>query len=161
MAKTLYLMRHAKSDWNHPELSDFERPLNKRGLRDAPEMGRRLKEKDLIPELILCSPAERTRQTLDLLDLGVEHIIFNESIYEAYTETLLYIVQSIDDRYDSALILGHNPAMSWLASGLSGVRIGNMPTCAIAEISLQTDQWNKADSCPAELKSLDYPKQSN
>ena len=161
MAKTLYLMRHAKSDWNHPELSDFERPLNKRGLRDAPEMGRRLKEKDLIPELILCSPAERTRQTLDLLDLGVKHIIFNESIYEAYTETLLHIVQSIDDRYDSALILGHNPAMSWLASGLSGVRIGNMPTCAIAEISLQTDQWNKADSCPAELKSLDYPKKSN
>ena len=161
MAKTLYLARHAKSDWNHPGLSDFERPLNKRGMRNAPEMGLRLKEKEHLPELIICSPAIRTRQTLELLDLGVKNVIYNESIYEAYAETLLYIVQSIDNSCSSALLLGHNPAMTWLASGLSGVRIENMPTCAVAEISLKTDRWNEAGNCPAELKNLDYPNKSN
>jgi phosphohistidine phosphatase len=156
MPKTLYLVRHAKSDW-HAGKSDFDRPLNKRGLSDAPEMGRRLKVRGQLPDLVVCSPAKRAFQTLELLDLGVE-TLFDETIYEASTGDLLGIVQALDDRHGSAMLIGHNPSMTWLAVMLSGVRIDGMPTCAIATIELDSNHWKMAGACPAKLVDLDFPK---
>ncbi|VGO16021.1 hypothetical protein PDESU_04611 [Pontiella desulfatans] len=155
MPKTLYLVRHAKSDWNTGK-ADFDRPLNKRGRRDAPEMGRRLKERNALPGAIVCSPAKRARETLELLDLGID-TTDNENIYEASAGMLMEIVQDLDDRLDSAMLIGHNPAMTWLASQLTGVRIEGMPTCAIATIHLDSTHWNQAGTCPAKLLDLDYP----
>lgn len=156
MPKTLYLVRHAKSDWNTGN-TDFDRPLNKRGRRDAPEMGRRLKDKDPLPEIIVCSPAKRATETHERLGLEIK-TAFDERIYEATTGDLLDIVQSLDDKYASAMLVGHNPAMTWLASQLSGVRIDNMPTCAVAAIEIDSEHWKKAGSRPARLLDLDYPK---
>lgn len=156
MSKTLHLVRHAKSDWN-TGANDFDRPLNKRGRRDAPEMGRRLRERGALPGIIVCSPAQRAMETLELLDLGIK-TVFEEGIYEASTGDLLEIVQKLDDGYASAMLIGHNPAMTWLASLLSGVRIGNMPTCAVATIEIETDHWKNTGSRPARLLDFDFPK---
>ena len=115
MAKSLYLVRHAKSSWTDTGLGDFDRPLNKRGLRDAPEMGRRLNLRNVHPEIILCSPARRTRETLDLL-IGktAGNVHFKQAIYEASDQTLLSLVRTLPDSCTSAMLIGHNPAMGWL-----------------------------------------------
>ena len=157
-AKTLYLVRHAKSSWSHPDLSDFDRPLNKRGLHDAPEMGRRLKARHTIPELIICSPAQRAIATLEHMKLGVEEVVFDECVYGASPAELLNIIQSIRNRYPSAMLIGHNPAITLLAGRLSGRPIENMPTCSIVTIGLDSDLWSKAGACTAKLLDFDYPK---
>ncbi len=156
--KTLYLARHAESSWSGTDLSDVDRSLNERGFRDAPEMGRRLKARGPLPEIILCSPAKRAMQTLEKLDLGIENVVFDEGLYEASTGGLLDIIQSLENRCGSAMLIGHNPAMTWLASRLSGTRIDSMPTCAIATIKLASTHWGKAGSCTATLQNFDYPE---
>ncbi|MDF7807220.1 histidine phosphatase family protein [Pontiellaceae bacterium B12219] len=160
MPKTLYLVRHAKSDWDNA-LADFNRPLNKRGFRDAPEMGRRFKARHALPDQIICSPAKRAFQTLEHLDLGVPHIRFEESIYEASTETLFRIIQSLENSIDSAMLIGHNPAMTWLASHLTHTVIANLPTCAIVALELPSNQWNEIGETPLKLLYLDYPKKTD
>lgn len=159
MPKTLYLVRHAKSDWHSGE-TDFERTLNKRGLRDAQEMGQRLKNSGSLPERILCSPAKRAVQTLERLDLGIETIAFKENIYEASTGDLLNLVQSVDDSCNAAMLIGHNPAMTWLATMLSGVGIQGMPPCSVITIQLDSNHWKSAGACPAELLNFDHPLKS-
>lgn len=160
-SKTLYLVRHADSSWFNAGESDFDRPLNERGRCDAPEMGRRLKkEAATLPEIIVCSPAKRARQTLEYLDLGVENVVFDEGIYEASTGDLLKIVQALPNRYRSAMLIGHNPAMSWLTNRLSGMPLANMPTGTIAAVSLTSAYWSKADACPAELQGFYFPGQA-
>lgn len=162
MPKTLYLVRHAKSSWGNPSDSDFDRPLNERGRRDAPEMGRRLMGKGVRPNVVLCSPARRAVETIALLnaELGVpaDSIHMQKRIYEASPETLLELIQKLDDSYDSAMLVGHNPAMTWLVEGLTGANIQNLPTCSVVTISLNSNHWNKAGKDPAELLNLDYPK---
>lgn len=165
MPKTLYLVRHAKSSWVNPSYTDFDRPLNERGQRDAPEMGRRLKAKGILPDVVLCSPARRAVETLALLnaELGVpEHSIYMQKrIYEASTETLLELIQSLEDSYDSAMVVGHNPAMTWLAEGLTEANLPNLPTCSVVTLSLDSNQWNTAGKGPAELLNLDSPKKED
>jgi phosphohistidine phosphatase len=156
--KTLYLVRHAKSSWNHAELTDFDRPLNKRGYRDAPEMGHRLKARGALPEVIICSPARRARETLENMQLGVENVVFDEMVYGAGAGDLLIAVRSIKNSCSRAMLIGHNPSITLLAGRLSGHPVDNMPTCAIAVIGLDSDLWSKAGSCPAELLDFDYPK---
>jgi phosphohistidine phosphatase len=157
MPKMLYLVRHAKSDWDN-DLADFNRPLNKRGFRDAPEMGRRLKARGTLPQQIICSPAKRAFQTLEHLDLGVEDVRFEDSIYEASTETLFRIIQSLEDASDSVMLIGHNPAMTWLASHLTQSVIPNLPTCSIVTLELPSNHWNEVGKDPLKLQHLDYPK---
>lgn len=156
--KTLYLVRHAKSSWAEPGIDDIDRPLNSRGLHDAPEMGRRIKRRGPVPELILCSPARRAAETFEMLGLGVANVVFDERIYEASASTLLALVESLDDRYRTAMLIGHNPSISWLASQLGGVHIDHMPTGAVATIRLATSHWRRAVGSPAELVDFDYPK---
>lgn len=164
MPKTLYLVRHAKSSWVNPSYSDFDRPLNERGQRDAPEMGRRLKVSGISPEIIICSPARRAVETLDLMnrEMGVatDVIFMQKRIYEASTETLLDIIQAIDNSCDSAMLVGHNPSMTWLAAGLTGTDIQNLPTCSVVTVSLDSHLWIQAGTCSAELQNLDYPKKT-
>jgi len=156
--KTLYLMRHAESSWSGTDLSDFVRPLNERGCHDAPEMGRRLKARRAVPEIVLCSPAKRAMQTLENLNLGIENVVFDERIYAASKGELLGIIQSLENRYGSAMLIGHNPAMAWLISQLSGTRIDSMPACAVATIELASTHWGKAGSCTTALQDFDYPE---
>ncbi|MDH3981560.1 MAG: histidine phosphatase family protein [Kiritimatiellaceae bacterium] len=157
MPKTLYLVRHAKSSWAENEQPDFERPLNHRGLRDAQKMGQRLKEQNAWPEIIVCSPATRAVQTLENLNLEIENVVFNKTVYEAEAVTLLTLIQSLDDQYESAMLIGHNPAITGLAGTLSGTRIENMPACAIATIQLTFNHWKKTGIRPAKLLNIDCP----
>ena len=165
MPKTLYLVRHAKSSWHNPSLRDFDRPLNHRGERDGPEMGRRLKERQAIPETIICSPAQRAVETLALLnaELGVDPdaIFMQKRIYEASTPTLFEIIRGIDDRFSSAMLIGHNPSISWLASELSGEPIANMPTCAVAALRIDADHWAGTGLVASRLLFLDFPKNAD
>lgn len=162
MPKTLYLVRHAKSSWVNPSYSDFDRPLNDRGQRDAPEMGRRLHEKGVKPDLIVCSPARRAMETLELLntELGVDQdsIFMQKRLYEASAPTLINIIQSLENSAESAMIIGHNPSMSWIAAEISGEPIGNLPTCSVVGIELDSSDWNVAGICAAHLLFQDYPK---
>lgn len=159
--KILYLVRHAKSSWSGTERNDFDRPLNDRGLRDAPDIGRRLRLHGTLPALIICSPALRARQTLEQMALGVEPVRFDERIYCASAGDLLAVVQSAPDTCSPLMLIGHNPAMSLLTARLSGLPIHDMPTGAVATIGLRTDRWRAAGSCPAELLRFDYPKKAD
>jgi phosphohistidine phosphatase len=159
--KTLYLMRHAKSSWSAADLNDFDRPLNSRGLRDAPEMGRRLTDRGVRPGIILCSPAKRAVQTLEELNLDCGHIQYEECIYAASDRELLTLIRALSDRYRSAMLIGHNPSMSLLAGALSGAQIHNMSTCAVAAIRLEESLWARAGTGTGVLLDMDYPKKGH
>jgi phosphohistidine phosphatase len=156
--KTLYMVRHAKSNWSAADLNDFDRSLNEQGLQDATAMGKRLKERETIPEVLFCSPARRARQTLKGLNLCIDNVVFDERIYCASKEELIEIIRSVPNQYVSAMIIGHNPAMTWLASHLSGASFDNLPTCAVVSSKLDCSQWAKAGTCPARLLDYDYPR---
>lgn len=160
--KTLYIVRHAKSSWDYPELTDFERPLNKRGLRDAPFMGKILKEMGILPELIISSPALRAYKTAKIIseEIGyqLEDIETSESLYEYGTKEALQIIQSVDDEINSLMIFGHNPTLTQLNNYLSNNRIDNIPTCGITSIIFNVDKWNKIKTGLGKEEFFEYPK---
>ena len=141
--KTLFLLRHAKSSWADTGIPDFERPLNGRGQKTAPFVGNLMKERALIPELIICSPAKRARETANLVCLAAgfdEAIKFEPQIYEATVGTLVSIAAEIDNSYDSTLLVGHNPSFSGLVGHLSG-SLEQMPTAAVANLEIDVETW--------------------
>jgi phosphohistidine phosphatase len=143
--KTIHLLRHAKSSWKDPGQADFERPLNGRGREAAPLVGQFMSKKKIRPDLILCSPAERARQTAALVMQSAKltsELRFDERIYEADASRLLEVVSQIDESVDIALLVGHNPGMEDLVSTLTGEQ-HSMPTAALARITLDVEKWNK------------------
>lgn len=160
--KRLYLIRHAKSCWDFPDLTDFERPLSKRGLRDAPFMGMILREKQIAPELFLSSPAKRTLSTAQLfanaMDYPVEKIVTEPRIYEASRQTLLEVIQSFPDELGSVALFCHNPAVTELANFLSDKHIDNVPTCGIFSISLPSPSWRTLEQGKCLFDFFLYPK---
>jgi len=160
--KRLILLRHAKSDWSDAELHDFERPLNERGEKNAPAMGKRLRKLGIKPERIISSPAKRARDTarllarqLTILESGV---VFKDAIYEAATEDLLETIASIPQELESVMLVGHNPGLTELANLLGKLNIANLPTCAAVGLELEIKHWNKVAPGCARLKFYDYPK---
>ena len=162
MSKLLYLVRHAKSSWSDPSLSDRDRPLNKRGRRSAPDMGRRLAAQDHLPELIISSPAKRAFSTARKIakELGYDRseIMKDESLYFSGTGGMLDLLESLDDGYQKVMIVGHNPAMTSLMNILSGSSIDNMPTCAVAVIDYPMASWSELRSAEGQLLAYDFPK---
>ncbi|MEH0155506.1 histidine phosphatase family protein [Limibacter armeniacum] len=158
--KTLYLVRHAKSSWDHPELSDFDRPLNKRGLKAAPLMGKVLHEKGVIPQQVISSSAKRAKETaitiVKEIGLNPDNIIYADKIYEASTNTLLTLIKSCDDKVTSLMLFGHNPTFTDLANVLTDEYIDNIPTAGIVGISFDTDHWKEAKK--GKLLFFDFPK---
>ena len=158
--KTLLLLRHAKSSWKIPDQPDFERPLNGRGERAAPLMGRHLRAEKLAPDLILCSPAERARQTAALFTkaagLGAE-LRYDERIYEASALQLLEVVTQADDGAETLLLVGHNPGLEELILLLTG-ETWLMPTAALAKIDLSTDKWGKVKEQTGRVDWVVKPK---
>tara|TARA_B100000809_G_C15136148_1_gene530677 strand:- start:2866 stop:3360 length:495 start_codon:yes stop_codon:yes gene_type:complete len=145
--KTLYLIRHAKSDWKNTELTDFERPLNKRGLKDAPFMSEKLKELAFNPDHIISSPSQRTTTTAKLIceeiNYPLKDVCFDQSIYEASTNTLISLINLLPNNKNEIVIIGHNPSITELSNYLTDDYIGNMPTCSIVKIELEIDNWNE------------------
>lgn len=142
--KKLFLMRHAKSSWGDASLADFDRPLNERGLRAAPLMGRHLRERRAAPDLILCSPAARARRTAELAAEAAEFrapLRFDERIYEATAARLAEVVAEASDD-DEILLVGHNPGMEELLELLTG-ESRRMPTAAVACVRLDIETWGE------------------
>ncbi|MBL7943848.1 MAG: histidine phosphatase family protein [Flavobacteriales bacterium] len=158
--KTLLLVRHAKSSHDHPGLSDFDRPLNERGKRDAPLMADRTAALVTGVSLLVSSPALRALTTARAFHKAwgnAATLVENNRIYEADPDTLLSIVQALDDRHDQVALFGHNPGFSQLASYLCSQQI-EMVTCCVVHIALETDTWKAADPQLARLMAVDYPK---
>ena len=158
--KKLIIIRHAKSDWQDTTLDDFDRPLNERGMQDAPFIGKFLKEKNLLPDLIISSPALRAITTAEIIAKEVEYtkaIVANQYIYEAYVNTLQEIVSFIYDENDTVYLIGHNPGVSALAYMLSDMK-ESIPTCAVVEIDFECDSWMDVSKENAALISYDFPK---
>ncbi len=160
--KKLYLIRHAKSSWKERGLRDFDRPLNKRGKRDAPFMGNMLRRKGVKPDLIISSPANRAITTAETVALEInynpEDIVEDKNIYEAGAGEVIDIINKIDDKHETAMIFGHNPGFTMLANYLSGQRIDNIPTCGIAYIEFPFDSWSEVEIDTGKLVEFEYPK---
>lgn len=158
--KKIYIIRHAKSSWENMELDDFDRPLNKRGKLNAPFMGKKLKAKNIVPDIILSSPALRAKNTAKMIAKEVSYtnkIIFNKDIYEAKPSTLHKILTKIDDKYKTIFLLGHNPELNMLAENYVDFD-ENIVTCGVVEIEFDCKKWIDINGKNAKLISFDYPK---
>ena len=163
--KTLLLLRHAKSSWDAPARRDFDRPLAARGQRDAPRMGRVLKSSDVKVDRVLCSTAQRARETAELA-LGAAgykaEVEFTDAIYEASSSELLDLLRRQSNDHDTVMMIGHNPGFEDLLSGLcgNGGQAANirMPTAALACIELDVGKWSESDAGEGTLVWLVIPK---
>lgn len=165
MERRLVLIRHAKSDWETPGQPDFERPLNARGRRDAPVMGRRLLERGFVPDLVLSSPAVRAATTARLVSEAAGYdparIQWIERLYHCpahvFDEVILHA--AIPDDVQTVFIVAHNPGITHFANDTApGLHIDNMPTCAAAGIAFTSDRWSDYPSAAHRLLFFDYPK---
>jgi len=159
--KTLFLLRHAKSSWSDTNLADFDRPLNDRGLRTAPQMGELMKSRGYLPDVVVSSPAARARHTAELAAeaAGIrERLRFDPRIYEASPHTLLDITNSINDSLSSEMLVGHNPGMEGFVRLLTGA-VERMPTAALAVIELAVDSWRDVSQGRAQLVEVIRPKE--
>lgn len=158
--KTLYINRHAKSSWDNPRLNDFDRPLNKRGQKDAPKMGKVLNDKGIQPGLFLSSPANRAITTARLIakevDYPIADIEEDKRVYGASAHELIHILKEQDDEVESIILFGHNPELTTLANMLTGVAIDNIPTCGFVHIEFDVGNWSDIDH--GRLVAFDYPK---
>lgn len=162
--KTLYLVRHAKSSWNDRSLDDIDRPLNGRGKRDAPDMGRRLARQGHWPGQVIASPARRARDTARAicaeLDIAADTIHIDEDLYFSGVEGMLRAIERADDAHDTLMLVGHNPTMTELANLLGDLGEWNMPTCAIAIIGFDMASWGLVRTVDGRLLGYDTPKGS-
>ena len=155
-------MRHAKSSWDEPQVADFDRTLNERGRKDAPEMGKRLHEAGFVPQLMVSSTAKRARKTATLvaeqIQYDVKNIEFESDIYEADIADLLFIIRNFPDEYSRIMMVGHNPAFTGLVGYLSDTLIENLPTAGMALLTFKVESWQQVNTQTASLKWFDYPK---
>lgn len=163
---TLYLLRHAKSSWVDPTLSDLQRPLAARGRRDAKRIAKHLRRLGDEPELVLCSPAMRTRETLELVRpaIGSSTIVLEDELYAASSDELLARIRLVPDPVASVMLIGHNPGLQQLAlllasSGDERERLeAKFPTAALATLAVATS-WSRLAPTDATLTAYVVPKQ--
>jgi phosphohistidine phosphatase len=159
--KTLFLFRHAKSSWGEPALSDRERPVNERGLRDLATMGKRLAQRGVLPDVMLSSPALRALTTAEHLAkaLGIRRkdVVVVERLYAAPAKELLAVIEGLGDEPKRVMLVAHNPGLTELAHHFAS-EITDMPTCAVAEFKFAARSWSGiGDAEPAHVV-FDHPK---
>lgn len=159
--KKLFLVRHAKSGSKSIGMNDFDRPLNERGMADAPMMGERLKLRGAAVDLIVCSPALRARQTAELiaaaLSIDAGEIVEEAAIYEAWVEDLDRVVRGFDDGCGSVMLVGHNPGLTEFLAALCSCGGFDLSTAAVAEVELDIESWSRPAAGAGRLCSFDYP----
>jgi phosphohistidine phosphatase len=167
--KRLYLLRHAKSDRSDPAAADFDRPLNGRGRQAAPAMGRYLRRHKLIPDLVVCSAARRTRETWELagaqLKTGVA-VQFSQPLYLAAPHQILRLLRELPDSAGSALLLGHNPGLQIVATELTGSGDASVrhrlqakfPTGALAVIDFEVSRWGDVAEGKGRIELFVQPR---
>ncbi len=163
MAKLLSILRHAKSDWDNPDLRDHDRPLNRRGSKNAPELGILLRAEGLVPDRIIASSAQRAQQTAKLvmqsMNAGKELLQTDPDLYLASPSDLLAAAANCNDAAEHLMLVAHNPGMTQLINDISDVTLDNLPTCGVFCIELPIQQWQDiADSPQGKLRWHHYPK---
>jgi len=160
--KILYLVRHAKSSWKYSGLDDFERPLNKRGRKNAPLMGGVLKKRGVLPDLILSSPANRAATTGRIIaaeiDYPLEDIIYIESIYGAGERGMIGMIKEMDDEINKLMLVGHNPGMTNLANTVGNDPVSNIPTSGVYCVHLEISSWEMIRDQCGKTEFFEYPK---
>ncbi|MEJ2053910.1 MAG: histidine phosphatase family protein [Calditrichaceae bacterium] len=160
--KSLLLVRHAKSSWQYPGLTDFERPLNKRGHRDAPFMGELLLKRNAVPDLIISSPATRAittaRYFAENMKYSLEKIRTDERLYDASVNDITKVIYETDNTVESLMIVSHNPGLTETADRLSGKIFENIVTSAVMAIQFDAESWDKINSKNADVEFYEYPK---
>lgn len=160
--KTLYLIRHAKSDWSIVPLSDIDRPLNKRGYDDAYKMSLILKEKKVVPDLIISSPAVRAISTALIfcrnLNYDPKSIQINKNLYDTSVKEYLQVISKIDNKHQVVLLFGHNPTITNTANERTNVINQEMPTCGIVGIQSEVLDWGAFSKKSNTLIYFDVPK---
>ncbi len=159
--KTLLILRHAKSSWDRPDLSDHDRPLNRRGERDAPRIGQLLFERDLVPDLILSSTARRAHDTVIALTEACGYageVLFRRELYHAEVADCLESLRLLPDDVQRVLVVGHNPTLEELLYHLTD-ESEPLPTAALALIRLPIHSWHHlTEATQGELISLWTPR---
>lgn len=165
MERILVLIRHAKSDWAISNQTDFERPLNARGKRDAPEMGKRLKKKKVIPDLIISSPAVRAATTAKLIaaEVGYDEgrIRWVDKLYHCQPDVFEDVLTAgdIPDDVKTVLIFAHNPGISQFAyEAAPSLNVYDMPTCAMVGLTFKAEHWSGFSAASRIGLFFDFPK---
>ena len=160
--KKLVIMRHAKSSWKDSTLNDHDRPLNKRGERDAPAMGKRLANRSVSPDLIVSSTAVRAittaRAVAETIHYDIHKIVQSRKLYLADLDQLIQIIQKLDNDLELVFLFGHNPGMTELANHLGTTPIVNLPTCGFVELHYDCNSWKEIKHAKPTLEYFDYPK---
>jgi phosphohistidine phosphatase len=155
-------VRHAKSSWDSISQNDFDRTLNDRGKKDAPEMAQRLKEKSLKVDLFVSSPAKRAHKTAryfaEAFKADKDDIMLVEQLYEAPLETFYDVIRSLNNKHDVVALFAHNPGLTAFVNTLTEVRTDNMPTCSLFAVQADTDDWSTFKESNKKFLFYDYPK---
>lgn len=161
--KTVFFIRHAKSSWSHADISDHDRPLNDRGLRDAPFMAELLSKQEGSVDGIVSSSANRAlttaRHFAKAFSIERDAVVVIPKIYHATPEEVLEEIQLLSDELDKICIFGHNPTMTMLANDLGDQYIDNIPTCGIFKVQAAVNSWSEFDDTKTKLVKFIYPKQ--
>ena len=158
--KNLFLLRHAKSSWSDPSIADFHRPLSKRGISNALSLSKYISEHQIIFDLILSSPSERTQATLDLIFTEkdfLSKIKFQKVIYHAEMSALLELLKDQNNLKKNILVIGHNPGLHLLIEYLTKTLIEKLPTCGFVKLS-NFDSWKDLDANILDLKFFVTPR---
>lgn len=161
--KRITFIRHAKSSWDNPTLKDFNRPLNDRGVNDAPLMAKEFVKRNIPFDLIISSPSKRTTQTLELmcphLQYELPDVLWERAFYHADPKTILMMIKPLPERIEHICIVGHNPGITEIVNILQKQKyIDNVPTCGIVSLIYHGKTWNdlRAETC--DLDIMLYPK---
>jgi len=159
--KSILILRHAKSSWKHPELNDHDRPLNKRGMRDAPLIGEFLKNEHLIPDFIISSNAKRAHSTAKIVAKASGYkreIVLNQSLYAAQPTAYIDVLRDLSNEYARVLIIGHNPGLEELVSMLTR-ESHSLSTCSLVHIQLRINKWTEMDNkTKGKLSGIWHPR---
>jgi phosphohistidine phosphatase len=160
--KELLVIRHGKSSWDDPSLADHDRPLAGRGREAAPEMGRRLRLRGVVPERLVTSDAVRARDTAaalgEALGLGPEAVLLEPRLYTGSGTDVLAVVRRLDEAYERIGIVGHNPALHEFLHAASHLRLDKFPTAAVAHLRFPARRWSDIEPGSADVVDYDYPK---
>ncbi len=161
--KTIILVRHAKSSWKDLSLDDLDRPLNKRGKRDAPFMGEKLKEMEIMPDLILSSPAKRAKKTAIAIAKAIGYpkkkIKYDNNMYHSSAWYLLEMLRNQDNKNETIMLFGHNPDFNIFSDMLLKQNpVYNIVTTGVYCIRFDVNKWEKVQEGKGEAVFFDYPK---
>jgi len=161
--KALYIIRHAKSSWDYPQLSDEERPLNEKGIKRSNKLGNFLKSKDVLPDIMISSHANRAFHTAQLIAKKInfpeKNIIIDRSIYSSSVDNIFSIIFGISDNYNSVIMIGHNPTFTNFSNYFLDDKIDNLPTSGMVYFEFETDNWNEIITSTKLKNYLILPKE--